>query len=118
MASGRRPHVQDAQADGRAVRWMIVVGGPGLALTDFGESETAEPGFGFGDGGSADPVRADLVESFGYTPARGGWKAITGPVAGWVRGKQVELSDIRIGFTSQPWTTVCRRPVRRVWQTP
>ena len=33
-------HAHDAQADGRAIRWMVAAGGPGLALTDFGESET------------------------------------------------------------------------------
>lgn len=31
----------DAERDGRAIRWMIVAGGPGTALTDVGEAETA-----------------------------------------------------------------------------
>ena len=30
---------RDAAADGRAIRWMITAGGPGTALTDFGEGE-------------------------------------------------------------------------------
>ena len=34
-------HARDAQHDGRAIRWMIVAGGPGLSLLDVGESETA-----------------------------------------------------------------------------
>ena len=34
-------NARDALADGRAIRWMVAAGGPGLALTDFGESETA-----------------------------------------------------------------------------
>lgn len=35
------PNLQarDAQADGRAIRWMIVSGGPGTALIDLGEGE-------------------------------------------------------------------------------
>lgn len=31
----------DAAPDGRAIRWMIVAGGPGTGLTDVGEAETA-----------------------------------------------------------------------------
>ena len=32
-------HAADASADGRAIRWMIVAGGPGTALLDLGEGE-------------------------------------------------------------------------------
>ena len=31
----------DASADGRAIRWMVVAGGPGVGLTDLGEAEDA-----------------------------------------------------------------------------
>ena len=34
-------HAADARHDGRAIRWMIAAGGPGTALTDFGEGEDA-----------------------------------------------------------------------------
>ena len=34
-------HAADARHDGRAIRWMIVAGGPGTALTDMGEGEDA-----------------------------------------------------------------------------
>ena len=34
-------HAADASRDGRAIRWMIVAGGPGTALTDIGEGEDA-----------------------------------------------------------------------------
>lgn len=34
-------HASDAESDGRAIRWMIVAGGPGTGLTDLGEAETA-----------------------------------------------------------------------------
>lgn len=32
-------HATDAEKDGRAIRWMIVAGGPGTALLDLGEGE-------------------------------------------------------------------------------
>lgn len=32
-------HAADAEQDGRAIRWMIVAGGPGTALLDIGEGE-------------------------------------------------------------------------------
>lgn len=32
-------HAVDAEKDGRAIRWMIVAGGPGTALLDLGEGE-------------------------------------------------------------------------------
>ncbi len=32
-------HANDASADGRAIRWMIVAGGPGTSLLDLGEGE-------------------------------------------------------------------------------
>ena len=32
-------HAADAEKDGRAIRWMIVAGGPGTALLDVGEGE-------------------------------------------------------------------------------
>lgn len=32
-------HAADAQADGRALRWMIAAGGPGTSLLDLGEGE-------------------------------------------------------------------------------
>ncbi len=32
-------HAADAEKDGRAIRWMIVAGGPGIALLDIGEGE-------------------------------------------------------------------------------
>jgi hypothetical protein len=37
------PNLQarDANADGRAIRWMIAAGGPGTSLLDFGEGEDA-----------------------------------------------------------------------------
>jgi hypothetical protein len=34
-------HANDAAADGRAIRWMIVAGGPGVGLVDLGEGEEA-----------------------------------------------------------------------------
>lgn len=34
-------HAHDAAADGRAIRWMVAAGGPGIGLTDLGEAETS-----------------------------------------------------------------------------
>ena len=34
-----RLHANDAAADGRAIRWMIAAGGPGIGLVDLGEGE-------------------------------------------------------------------------------
>jgi len=34
-------HANDAEKDGRAIRWMIAAGGPGTALIDLGEGEDA-----------------------------------------------------------------------------
>ena len=34
-------NARDAQADGRAIRWMITAGGPGTGLVDLGEGEDA-----------------------------------------------------------------------------
>ena len=34
-------HANDAAADGRAIRWMVVAGGPGVGLVDLGEGEEA-----------------------------------------------------------------------------
>lgn len=34
-------HANDAAADGRAIRWMIVAGAPGISLVDLGEADDA-----------------------------------------------------------------------------
>lgn len=34
-------HASDAMQDGRAIRWMVVAGGPGIGLVDLGEAESA-----------------------------------------------------------------------------
>jgi hypothetical protein len=39
-------HAADAEKDGRAIRWMIVAGGPGTALIDIGEGEDANQATG------------------------------------------------------------------------
>lgn len=39
-------HASDAEKDGRAIRWMIVAGGPGTALIDIGEGEDANQATG------------------------------------------------------------------------
>jgi hypothetical protein len=39
-------HASDAEKDGRAIRWMIVSGGPGTGLIDIGEGEDANQATG------------------------------------------------------------------------
>lgn len=39
-------HAQDAESDGRAIRWMIAAGGPGTALIDLGEGEDSNQATG------------------------------------------------------------------------
>ena len=93
-------HAQDAQADGRAIRWMVAAGGPGLALTDFGESETANLASASVMADQRTRFLKTRQSYFGYMLARLGLESYNRAVRlGRVRGKQVELSDIRIGFS-------------------
>ena len=79
---------------------MVAAGGPGLALTDFGESETANL--------ASTAVMADQrtrflktrQSYFGYMLARLGLESYNRAVRlGRGRGRWAELSDIRIGFS-------------------
>ena len=90
----------DAQADGRAIRWMVAAGGPGLALTDFGESETANLASASVMADQRTRFLKTRQSYFGYMLARLGLESYNRAVRlGRVRGKQVGLSDIRIGFS-------------------
>ena len=92
-------HASDAQADGRAIRWMVAAGGPGLALTDFGESETANLASASVMADQRTRFLKTRQSYFGYMLARCGLESYNRAVRlGRVRGKRAELSDIRIGF--------------------
>jgi hypothetical protein len=93
-------HAHDAQADGRAIRWMVAAGGPGLALTDFGESETANLASAAVMADQRTRFLKTRQSYFGYMLARCGLESYNRAVRlGRVRGKLADLSDIRIGFS-------------------
>ena len=93
-------HAHDAQADGRAIRWMVAAGGPGLALTDFGESETANLASASVMADQRTRFLKTRQSYFGYMLARLGLESYNRAVRlGRVRGKLADLSDIRIGFS-------------------
>jgi hypothetical protein len=93
-------NARDALADGRAIRWMVAAGGPGLALTDFGESETANL--------ASSTVMADQRTRFlkarqayfGYMLARLGVESYNRAVRlGRWRGRQVGVTDVLIRYS-------------------
>ncbi len=93
-------HAQDAQADGRAIRWMVAAGGPGLALTDFGESETANLASATAMGEQRTRFLKARQSYFGYLLARCGLESYNRAVRlGRVRGKLALLSDISVGYS-------------------
>ena len=82
-------HANDAPADGRAIRWMVAAGGPGTALTDFGEAETAN----LATATAMAEQRTRFLKArqgyFGYLLARVGLESYNRAVRlGRVRGKR------------------------------
>lgn len=93
-------HANDAQADGRAIRWMIAAGGPGTGLVDLGEADDAN----LATATSMADQRTRFLQGrqafFGYVLARTGLESYNRAVrAGLVRGRVRMLTDIRIGFS-------------------
>jgi len=93
-----RLEARDVAADGRAIRWMIVAGGPGLSLLDIGESETANLA---SSRTLAEQRRRFLRRRqayFGYILADVMVQAWNRVVAlGLRRGRQATLADVTIG---------------------
>ena len=80
-----------AQADGRAIRWMVAAGrraGPGADR--FRRKRDREPGLGGGDGGSTHALLENPAELFlGYMLARLGLESYNRAVRlGRVRGER------------------------------
>jgi len=93
-------HAQDAEKDGRAIRWMIAAGGPGLALTDFGEAETANLATASAMGDQRTRFLKARQAYFGYILARLGLESYNRAVRmSLVRGKPATLKDILIGYS-------------------
>jgi len=93
-------HANDAQADGRAIRWMVVAGGPGIGLTDLGESETANLASATAMGEQRTRFLKARQSYFGYLLARCGLESYNRAVRlGLVRGRLAQLRAVRIGFS-------------------
>jgi hypothetical protein len=91
-------HANDAQADGRAIRWMIVAGGPGVGLVDMGEGEEANLATAKAMGEQRSRFMRARQQYFAWALATVALTAYNRAVRlGRVRGKPAELRDIRIG---------------------
>jgi len=92
-------NARDVALDGRALRWMIVAGGPGMSLLDLGESETANLA---SSRALAEQRRRFLRRRqayFGYILAEVAVQAWNRSVAlGKTRGTPATVADIEIGL--------------------
>jgi len=92
-------NARDVALDGRALRWMIVAGGPGMSLLDLGESETANLA---SSRALAEQRRRFLRRRqayFGYVLAEVAVQAWNRAVAlGKRRGKPATVADVEIGL--------------------
>lgn len=90
-------HANDAGADGRAIRWMIVAGGPGLALTDLGEAETANLATAAAMADQRTRFMAARQAAFGHVLAGVALAAYNRAVRlGRIAGREQPLSAIRV----------------------
>jgi len=92
-------HANDAGEDGRAIRWMIAAGGPGIGLVDLGEGEDSN----LATAKAMAEQRARWMRArqqyFGFVLASAALTAYNRAVrAGKWSGQVRTLSDIRIGF--------------------
>lgn len=88
----------DAAADGRAIRWMVVAGGPGLSLLDLGESETANLASAKVLGEQRRRFLRRRQAHFGYILADVVLQAWNRAVAlGLRRGRPATLAQIEVG---------------------
>ena len=92
-------NARDALADGRAIRWMVAAGGPGLALTDFGESETANLASSTAMADQRTRFLKARQAYFGYMLAQLGVGDYNRAVRlGRWRGRQAGLTDVLIRY--------------------
>lgn len=93
-------HAQDAEKDGRAIRWMIAAGGPGLSLTDFGEAETANLATATAMAEQRNRFMKARQAYFGYVLARMGLESYNRAVhLGRVKGREQPISAITITYS-------------------
>ncbi|NOZ27774.1 MAG: hypothetical protein GXP39_06945 [Chloroflexi bacterium] len=92
-------HANDAANDGRALRWMIAAGGPGIGLVDFGESETANLATAKAMSEQRWRFLTRRQAYFGFVLADIVVTAYNRAVAfGLVRGRRATIEDVRVGL--------------------
>jgi len=90
-------HANDAAADGRALRWMVVAGGPGIGLVDLGEGEEANLATATAMAEQRSRFMRARQQYFGWCLASVALTAYNRAVRlGLVRGRPRVLSDVRI----------------------
>ena len=91
-------HANDAAADGRAIRWMIVAGGPGVGLVDLGEGEAANLATARAMGEQRSRFMRARQQYFAYVLATLALTAYNRAVRlGKIAGETRTLDDIRVG---------------------
>jgi hypothetical protein len=86
----------DAAADGRAIRWMVVAGGPGTGLTDIGEASDANLATAAAMGEQRARFMRARQTYFGYVLAQTALTAYNRAVRlGKLRGPERTLADIQ-----------------------
>ena len=89
----------DVSADGRAIRWMIAAGGPGIGLMDLGEAEEANLATARAMGEQRLRFMAQRQAYFGYILAHVALVAYNRAVrVGKVRGREQLLSAVLVGM--------------------
>lgn len=91
-------HANDAAADGRAIRWMIVAGGPGVGLTDLGEAAEANLATARAMGEQRSRYMRARQQYFAYVLASVALAAYNRAVRlGKIAGQPQDLGAIRVG---------------------
>ena len=92
-------NANDAEADGRAIRWMIAAGGPGIGLVDLGEGEDSNLATAKAMGEQRARWMRTRQQYFGHVLASVVLTAYNRAVQlGKVQGQVRVLGDIRIAF--------------------
>jgi hypothetical protein len=90
-------HAADAAADGRALRWMVVAGGPGVGLVDLGEGEEANLATAKAMAEQRSRFMRARQTYFGWALATVALTAYNRAVRlGYIRGEERTLSAVRL----------------------
>lgn len=89
----------DAANDGKAIRWQIAAGGPGIGLSDLGEADESNLATATAMGEMRRRFMSERQGYFGYVLAHTTLTAYNRAVRlGLVRGREKGLLDIRISY--------------------